>query len=147
VTGLSLEAYAQRYLFGPMDMRSSNYDDRLAPAARLTRNYQATYAYGKPVGLVAERREYVNGWATGSITSTARDMAGDLGMLVQHGRCSGGRVVEPASLRTMWTRQTNLPLDRWTCCSGLGWTLTLPQLNWAGPVSYKVATPSGPMQW
>lgn len=137
VTGLNLEAYAQRYLFGPMGMSSTNYDDRLAPAARLTRNYQATYAHGKPVGLVAKPREYVNGWATGSITSTARDMAGYLKMLVRHGQGSTGRVLEPASLRTMWTSQTNLPLDRWTCCSGLGWTLTRPQLNWAGPVVYK----------
>jgi hypothetical protein len=46
-------------------------------------------------------------------------------------------VLEPASLRQMWTRQTDLPLDQWTCCSGLGWTLTLPQLDWAGPVVYK----------
>jgi CubicO group peptidase (beta-lactamase class C family) len=51
VTGLGLEAYAQRYLFGPMGMSSSNYDDRRAPAARLSRNYQATYSRGKPVGL------------------------------------------------------------------------------------------------
>jgi hypothetical protein len=86
---------------------------------------------------VAKPREYVNGWTTGSITSTARDMAGYLKMLVARGRGSAGRVLEPASLRAMWTRQTNLPLDRWSCCSGLGWTRTLPQLDWAGPVVYK----------
>ncbi|HZE14604.1 MAG TPA: serine hydrolase domain-containing protein, partial [Mycobacterium sp.] len=137
VTGLNLEAYAQRYLFRPIGMSSSNYDDRLAPAARLTRNYQATYAGRKPIGVVVKPREYVNGWATGSITSTARDMAQYLKMLVAHGQGSAGQVLTPASLRTMWTSQTNLPLDRWTCCSGLGWTLTFPQLNWAGPVVYK----------
>ena len=137
VTGLNLEAYARRYLLGPMGMSSTNYDDRLAPAARLSRNYQAIYAGGKPVGLVVKPREYVNGWGTGSITSTARDMAGYLKMLVAHGRGSAGPVLKSTSLRTMWTRQTNLPLDRWTCCSGLGWTLTLPQLDSAGPVVYK----------
>jgi hypothetical protein len=120
-----------------MGMRSSNYDDRLAPAARLSRNYAATYADGKPVGLTLEPREYVNGWGAGSVTSTARDMAQYLKMLVAHGRGRAGRVLTPAGLHAMWTRQTNLPLDRWTCCSGLGWTLTFPQLDWAGPVVYK----------
>jgi CubicO group peptidase (beta-lactamase class C family) len=143
VSGLNLEDYAQRYLFGPMGMRSTHYDDRLAAATRLTRNYQASSSDGKPMRLVAKPREYVNGWGAGSITSTARDMAGYLKMLVQHGQGSTRRVLEPAGLRTMWTRQTDLPLDRWNCCSGLGWTRTLPQLNWAGPVVYK----GGDTQW
>jgi CubicO group peptidase (beta-lactamase class C family) len=137
VTGLDLETYAQRHLFGPMGMASSNYDDRLAPAARLTRNYEATFSGGKPVGLVVRPREFVNGGAAGSITSTARDMAGYLRMLVSDGEGSSGRVLTPASLRTMWTKQTNAPLDRWSCCSGLGWTLGHPALDWAGPVSFK----------
>jgi hypothetical protein len=37
----------------------------------------------------------------------------------------------------MWTRQSNAPLGRWNCCSGLGWTLNHPAMNWAGPVRYK----------
>ncbi len=137
VTGLNLEAYAQRYLFAPMAMTSSNFDDRRASPARLTRNYRAVQSQGEPVRLVAEPREYVNGWGAGSITSTARDMAGYLKMLVSQGRGSNGRVLEPATVRAMWARQTDLPLDRWSCCSGLGWTRTLPQLDWAGPVVYK----------
>jgi CubicO group peptidase (beta-lactamase class C family) len=99
---------------------------------------------GRARGLVAKPREYVNGWATESITSTAQDMAGYVKMLASHGRGSAGRVLEPASLRAMWTRQTTLPLDRWTCCSGLGWTRTLPQLDWAGPVVYKGGDPVRP---
>lgn len=144
VTGMNLEAYAQRYLFAPMSMTSSSYDDRLAPRARLTRNYQAVYDdQGEAVRLVAEPREYVNVGGAGSITSTARDLTGYLTMLVSKGRGSAGRVLEPAGLRTMWTRQTSLPLDRWSCCSALGWTRTLPQLDWAGPVLYK----GGDTQW
>jgi CubicO group peptidase (beta-lactamase class C family) len=138
VTGMGFEAYAQQHLFARMGMRSSNYDDRLAPASRLTRNYVARVsADGEPIGVDVRPREFVNAWGAGSITSTARDMSGYLRMLVSSGRGSAGRVLRPATLREMWTRQSDSALDRLACCSGLGWTLNHPGLDWAGPVVFK----------
>jgi CubicO group peptidase (beta-lactamase class C family) len=138
VTGMGFEAYAQRSLFARMGMRSSNYDDRLAPASRLTRNYVARLsADGEPIGVELRPREFVAGWGAGSMTSTARDMSGYLKMLVSSGRGSAGRVLRSRTLREMWTRQGDSPLDRLACCSGLGWTLNHPGLDWAGPVVFK----------
>ncbi|MBV8733729.1 MAG: beta-lactamase family protein [Solirubrobacterales bacterium] len=138
VSGLSFEAYARRYLFRPMGMASSSFDDRRVPAARLTHDYQATFSPdGKATGLVAEPREFVNAWGAGSAISSARDMAGYLKMLVAGGRATGGRVLKSGALRAMWTAQRTSPLDRWNCCSGLGWSLSNPALNWAGPVRFK----------
>jgi CubicO group peptidase (beta-lactamase class C family) len=138
VSGLGFEAYARRYLFRPMEMASSSFDDRRVRTARLTRNYQATFSPdGKATGVVAKPREFVNGWGAGSAISSARDMASYLKMLVAGGRGTAGRVLRAGTLRAMWTPQRTSPLDRWNCCSGLGWTLRNPALNWAGPVRFK----------
>ena len=83
VSGLPFEVYAQRNLFGRMGMASSTFDDTKTPASRLTRNYSAIMAAdGMVAGVQREPRELVDGWTAGSITSSARDMAKYVSMLL-----------------------------------------------------------------
>lgn len=135
VTGMGLERYAQRYLFGPMRMKSSHFDPTRAPAGRLTSGYLATFSpEGQPTGAQVQLREFVNGWAAGSITSSATDMSRYLRMLLAGGAAPGGRVLRGSTLRRMWTQQTNTAVDRLAnyATTGLGWFLKSPEWAWAG---------------
>jgi CubicO group peptidase (beta-lactamase class C family) len=136
VTGMNLEAYAQRYL--PADGHAlvqlrRPACPRRAPEPQLSGDLLSGQAHGfdRQAARVRQRLghrvDHLDRAGHGRIPQDAR--------LAWAGQ--RGRVLQPASLRAMWTPQTNLPLDRWSCCSSLGWTRTLPQLDWAGPVVYK----------
>lgn len=125
VTGEPFDTYTSEHLFAPMAMTHSTFNDTLAPDSALTRNYLATgnAAVGQP-------REYVNGWAAGSILSSANDMANYLRMLNAEGTGVAGPVMRPATFAQMLTAQTDLPLDITPAKFGLSWFL-VPQ-QWAG---------------
>ncbi|MFN8185389.1 MAG: serine hydrolase domain-containing protein [Candidatus Nanopelagicales bacterium] len=127
VTGQSFEDYTRDNLFRPMGMTSSSFNDALAPDSAVTRNYAP-----EADGAVSPRpREYVNGWAAGSILTSANDMTGYLRMLTAKGQGVNGRVLQEASLAAMTTPQTDAALDINPGEVGLSWFL---MDTWAGPV-------------
>jgi hypothetical protein len=118
-----------------MDMPTSTYDDAATPADTLTSNYSAEVGDdGMPTGSVSQPREYINGFAAGSITSSANEMANYLRMLLADGQGANGQVLPAGALERMWTPQIGTPLDTIPVQQGLGFLLGNPALNWAGPV-------------
>lgn len=144
VTGLGLEQYARRYLFGPMRMNHTYFDPVDVPVRRLTREYLATFdADGQATGAQLQPREFVNGWGAGSVTSSAADMSRYLRMLVAGGAAPGGQVLRGSTLRQMWTPQTHTVIDKQAnyVDTGLGWFPRDPGLDWMGRnVSHNGAT-------
>ena len=131
VTGEGFAVYTRQHLFGPMRMRSTTYDDASVPAARLTDNYEAVRDNGT-MRVIPKPREYVNGWAAGSVVSSATDMAAYLKTMIAGGAVPGGRILRASTLRQMITPQTNLPLDIAPFRQGLGWWVGDSALAWMG---------------
>lgn len=126
VTGQDFENYTHEHMFTPMGMPDSSFNDTLAPDSAVTRNYKMF-----PDGKVRVKpREYVNGWAAGSILSSADDMANYLRMLNARGAGLYGQVIQASTLERMLTQQTHLPLDILYVKLGLAWIL-YPN-NWSG---------------
>ncbi|MEI8084549.1 MAG: serine hydrolase domain-containing protein, partial [Actinomycetes bacterium] len=135
VSGMSFRKYTRTRLFAPMAMPDSSFDDSLASNAALTRNYAVSVSADGTVGsAVAKAREYINGWAAGSITSNANQMANYLRMLLSDGQGQAGRVLPTGILQRMWKPQISTPLDILYFKMGLGFALGHPDLNWAGRV-------------
>ena len=134
VTGQSFLAYTKQHLFDPMAMPHTTYDDASVPSSALTRNYTPKISEtGSVVGPVRPApREYVNGWAAGSIVTSARDMTNYLRMVVDAGQGVDARVVAPATFHQMRTAQTHLPIDLQSV-EGLGWSLASADLSGVGP--------------
>ena len=131
VTGEGFAAYTRQHLFGPMGMRSTTYDDVSVQAGRLTHNYEAVRDNGT-MRVIPKPREYVNGWAAGSVVSSATDMAAYLETMIAGGAAPGGRILRASTLRQMITPQTNLPLDIAPFRMGLGWWVGESALSWMG---------------
>ena len=135
VTGQTYDQYTRDNLFGPMGMPNSTFDDSVVSDDELTSNYSVELTdEGTPGEPVAEPREYINGWAAGSVTSTANEMANYLRMLVGEGAGQNGQVLSNATLQQMWTPQVSTPLDTLPVEQGLGFLLGNASLNWAGDV-------------
>jgi len=133
VAGQRFGAYTQRHLFGPMRMRSTTYDDASVPASRLTDSYEALADNGR-MRVIPKPREYVNGWAAGSVVSSGTDMAAYLKTMIAGGAAPGGRILRASTLRQMITPQTNLPLDIAPFRMGLGWWVGDSAISWMGNV-------------
>ncbi len=135
VAGTSFENYTRTHLFEPMGMTQTSFDDALVSDADLTDNYSVTAAAdGALAPPQFEQREYINGQAAGSVTSSANEMARYLQMLVDDGKGEQGTVLPAGTLDEMWTPQVTTPLDVLYFRMGLGFALGSPDLNWAGRV-------------
>ncbi|MFI0432083.1 MAG: serine hydrolase domain-containing protein [Candidatus Nanopelagicales bacterium] len=135
VTGTSFDEYTRIHLFEPMGMAQTSFDDALVDGGKLTANYSVTMQdNGSLSAPQLQEREYINGWAAGSVTSTAHEMARYLQMLVADGQGRTGRVLPAGTLAQMWTPQVTAPVDILYFTMGLGFALGNPELNWAGPV-------------
>ena len=135
VTGSSFEEYTRTHVFDPMGMTQTSFDDAKVDDANLTANYSvAANDDGTPGEPQFQEREYINGWAAGSVTSTANEMSKYLQMLLADGQGADGRVLPAGTLAQMWTPQLSLPIDVLYFQMGLGFALGDPALNWAGPV-------------
>jgi CubicO group peptidase (beta-lactamase class C family) len=133
VTGEAFDAYTRTNLFRPMRMPSTTFDDAHVPAARLTRSYEAV-ADKHALRVSGLPREYVNGWAAGSVVSSARDMSAYLKTMIAGGAVQGRRVLGAPTLRQMITPQTDLPLDIAPFRMGLGWWVGDSANSWMGTV-------------
>jgi CubicO group peptidase (beta-lactamase class C family) len=132
VTGEGFDAYTREHLFGPMGMASTTFDDASVPDAALSRGYEAVTGAGGTVWVEDRPREYLNGWATGSVLSSATDMAAYLKTMIARGAAPGGRILADSSVQEMITPQTRLPLDIATFRQGLGWDVGDAPNAWMG---------------
>jgi CubicO group peptidase (beta-lactamase class C family) len=133
VTHEGFAAYTHQHLFAPMGMPSTTFNDASVPASQLTDNYQAV-AHDGAFHDTKLPREYVNGWAAGSVLSSASDMTGYLKAMIGDGAVPGGRILHAATVKEMITPQTDLPLDIAPFRMGLGWWVGESALSWMGTV-------------
>ena len=137
VTGQDFESYTSQHLFGPMGMVRSTFDDTAPPDSELSRGYQAVAGTDGKVQMLPQPREYVNGWATGSVVSSSDEMAEYLKTLIAGGVAPGGdRILDESTLRQMTTPQTHLPLDITSFRAGLGWWIGDSGNKWMGRAIY-----------
>lgn len=137
VTGQSFLGYTREHLFGPMGMEHTTFDDTAPATSELSHGYQAVTGSDGKVKDVAQPREYVNAWATGSVVSSADEMASYLKTLIAGGVAPGGeRILGASTLREMTTPQTHLPLDIANFRAGLGWWIGDSGNKWMGPAVY-----------
>jgi CubicO group peptidase (beta-lactamase class C family) len=100
VSGQALDRYVREHVFAPLGMADSDLilSERLRP--RLATGYRLRSAGPRPVPL----RDNVTA-AAGNAYSTPRDMARYLAALTGGGANEHGRVLEPATLATMFEPQ------------------------------------------
>jgi CubicO group peptidase (beta-lactamase class C family) len=69
--------------------------------------------------VVAQPREFVNGWGTGSVVSSGSGMAAYLKTLIARGVTpDGDRILGGSTRRQMTTPQIHLPLSAWLLARG-----------------------------
>jgi CubicO group peptidase (beta-lactamase class C family) len=97
VSGMPLERYFRERIFEPLGMVDSDLlrSDRIAP--RLATGY----AFGRGGAKAVSDHDWI-GAGAGGIYSTARDMARFVAALLGGGANEHGRVLEPATLATMF---------------------------------------------
>ena len=133
VSGQSFVSYTRERLFEPMGMDRTTFDDSAPSTGELARAYQAWPGADGAVRVVAQPREFVNGRGTGSVVTTAPEMAAYLKTLIAGGATpSGNRILSRSALREMTTPQTDLPLDITSFKAGLGWTIGDTGNKWMG---------------
>jgi CubicO group peptidase (beta-lactamase class C family) len=134
VTGQNFATYTREHLFGPMGMTSSTFDDVSVPGSALAHGYEVVTGSHGRVRVLARPRDYLNGWAAGSVVSSANDMAAYLKTLIAGGVApSGRRVLAQSTWQQMITPQARLPLDITSFQAGLGWWVGEAGNKWMGP--------------
>lgn len=137
VTGQSFLSYTREHLFAPMGMEHTTFDDTTPATGELSHGYQAVTGADGAVKVVAQPREYINAWGTGSVVSSANEMASYLKTMIGGGVApSGERILGSSTLRQMTTPQTHLPLDITNFRAGLGWWIGDSGNKWMGPAIY-----------
>lgn len=112
VSGLSFQQYTQRYLFAPMGMSASTFNDARPASSQLATNYQVLPGAGGSISVVRRQREYVNIWPAGSVVSNASDMANYLKTVIAMGKApTGARILPSQTMSQMITDQKASPWD------------------------------------
>ena len=120
VSGLSLDAYARRYIFEPMGMRETMFTpppallDRIAPADI----ENGTLRWGAVQDPMAFHMGEVAGHA--GLFGTADDLAKFAEMLLSGGSAQGHRILSPASIAAMTRPQS--PIGQ-SAVRGYGWDI------------------------
>lgn len=135
VTGQDFDTYTREHLFGPMAMASTTFNDASVPDARLARPYQAVATKAGTLARL-QPREFLNGWAAGSVMSSANDMANYLKTMIAGGAGPNGRILADSTVQAMITPQTDLPLDITVFRQGLGWEVGDATAAWMGPAMW-----------
>jgi len=112
VTGMSFEQYTARYLFAPMGMASSTFDDARPRGSQLAANYQVLPNDDGSMQVLRRPREYINIRPAGSVVSNAKDMAKYLKTMIALGATpNGSRILRAKTVRQMITVQKASPWD------------------------------------
>jgi CubicO group peptidase (beta-lactamase class C family) len=97
VSGMPLQGYLRAHIFEPLGMT----DTDLLRSERVTSRLATGYALGRHGPQPVADREWI-GAGGGGVCSTARDMTRFLEALLGGGRNDRGRILEPATLATMY---------------------------------------------
>ncbi|MGH3583358.1 MAG: serine hydrolase domain-containing protein, partial [Mycobacterium sp.] len=137
VTGQGFVAYTHQHLFAPMGMNRTTFDPAAAPVGDLAVGYQTATGAKGGVRVETPPRVYLNCWASGSVVSSASEMASYLKTMIAHGVApEGSRVLARSTLRQMTTPQTHLPLDITSFKAGLGLWVGDSGNRWMGRALY-----------
>jgi CubicO group peptidase (beta-lactamase class C family) len=144
VSGQDFATYTREHLFAPMGMPNTTFDDSVAPDSAMALGYHLAPGTGGRVKVLQSPREYINGWATGSVLSSATEMAAYLKTMIADGATpTGQRILAPDTFQQMLAPQTRLPLDIASYEVGLGRILGDTGSTWMGPaVHWNGGTPS-----
>ena len=130
VSGMSFEAYTQRYLFVPMGMNASTFNDARPSSSQLATNYQVLPGQDGSMTVLRRPREYVNVRPAGSVVSNADDMAKYLKTVIAMGRSpSGSRILPSETMSQMITDQKASPWDLTFFKQALVWWRGYTQLS------------------
>jgi uncharacterized protein YbbC (DUF1343 family)/CubicO group peptidase (beta-lactamase class C family) len=131
VSGWPLDVYLERFVFRPLGLRDTTFHPTPAMRARVA---PTEYADGALLrGRVHDPRARILGGVAGhaGMFSTAADLARLVQMLLRGGELDGHRVLQPASVRRLWTPWPEADGQR-----TLGWDATSPfarALGWFFP--------------
>lgn len=122
VSGLSLDAFLQKEIWGPLGMRNTMFNpgpewkDKVAAT-----EFDSAYRRRLIVGEVHDENAAAMGGVSGhaGVFSTARDMAIFAQMMANYGEYNGVRILSPYTVILMTADQPNVPGTR----HGLGWDL------------------------
>ncbi|MCL2775083.1 MAG: serine hydrolase [Oscillospiraceae bacterium] len=138
VTGESIDAYARRALFEPLEMVDSHWILPKEKWGRVLGKNEKCVGYG----WVNSEGNYTNESGGGGLKSTANDMSNFAQMILGEGRYKGRRILSPASVHEMTSNyNTSLPnlWDAW----GLGWNYRSRKVDDAGVLRSEHAVEHG----
>ncbi len=127
VSGMPYEQFMERRLFQPLGMKDTTFWPTARQLQRLAKSYRAN---GDHTGLeetsitqlhypLSDRRHRFP-MPAGGLFSTARDVAGFCQMVLNGGELGGRRLLSPAAVKAMTTRQTGPGLPQ---SYGFGWAI------------------------
>lgn len=128
VSGMPLDSYCARQIFEKLGMKDSGFKPE---ASRRLRIAPTTFLNGKPLqGEVHDPTAYKMGGVSGhaGLFATADDLALFAQSLLREDSANGARVLQPASIVAMTTRQQLVNGNGWW---GLGWEIA-PRFNSKG---------------
>jgi CubicO group peptidase (beta-lactamase class C family) len=148
VSGMSLDAYCEREIFGPLGMRDTRFRPTASDAARIAPTGGAMFDRDGIVLVndpTARRMGGVAGHA--GLFSTAGDLALFASMLLDGGTSDGVRILQPSSIVSMTRRASP---GGGSHERGLGWDLAAaftPPRDGDGANSYGHTGYTGTMLW
>lgn len=100
ISGERFEDYVQHHIFDPLGMTRSTFEQPLPPQLRpfVSQGYSSTALPPRPF-------EVFNPSPAGGMTATLADLARFSQALLNDGELNGHRILQPATVTTMWTRQ------------------------------------------
>ncbi len=127
VSGQPFEQYVEQYIFKPLKMEHSTFDQPPpAPLRRLPSEGYPSDTEKPPIGF-----EIFNPVSAGGVSSTAADMGRFGQALLNGGEHDGSRILKPETLQTMWTPQFRSSDQMPPICMGFYETWR-NQLHWIG---------------
>lgn len=99
ISEMPFAAYVQEFVFEPLEMDSSTFEQELPPALRA--RLAGRYEFAEEAGFVEEAFIYVNEMPAGGLYTTAADMANFMRMQLNEGRWNGAAVLTPESVAQM----------------------------------------------
>ena len=127
VTGESIDSYAKRVLFDPLEMVDSHWRLPKEKWHRTLGKNEKCTGYG----WVNSEGNYNSESGGGGLKTTANDMSNFAQMILNNGRFNGKRILSPASIKEM-SSNYNITLPNEWDSWGLGWNYRGKKVDDAG---------------